>query len=139
LDNDFDMYAMRRALKRTRKFLETTPSLSDFTIRRYGTQVPYGNTDDGTDGFIRDFTGTLWHPSSTCPMAKASSQDGVIDPQHRVKGVNGLRIVDLSIFPNNTAGHPTGMLYAVAERASDLIKNTYAIESQTGSQVTFGN
>ena len=31
-------------------------------------------------------------------MAKASSRDGVIDPQHRVKGVNGLRIVDLSIF-----------------------------------------
>jgi len=47
---------MRRALKRTRKFLETTPSLADFTIRRYGTQVPYGNTDAGTDGFIRDFT-----------------------------------------------------------------------------------
>lgn len=31
-------------------------------------------------------------------MAKASSQDGVIDPQYRVKGVDGLRIVDLSIF-----------------------------------------
>lgn len=56
LDNDFDMYAMRKALKRTRKFLETTPSLADFTIRRYGTQAPYGNTDAGTDEFIRDFT-----------------------------------------------------------------------------------
>jgi hypothetical protein len=56
LDNDFDMYAMRRALKRTRKFLETAPSLANFTIGRYGTQVPYGDSDAGTDEFIRDFT-----------------------------------------------------------------------------------
>lgn len=55
MDNDFDMYAMRRALKRTRKFLETTPSLANFTIGRYGTQVPYDDTDAGTDAFIRDF------------------------------------------------------------------------------------
>lgn len=50
------MHAMRTALKKTRKFLETTPKLKDFTVQRHGTQVPYGDDDEGTDEFIRDFT-----------------------------------------------------------------------------------
>ena len=47
---------------------------------------------------------------------------GVVDPELRVYGTANVRVVDASILPMQISGHMTATLYAVAERASDLIK-----------------
>lgn len=47
---------------------------------------------------------------------------GVVDSKLRVYGVRGLRIVDASIFPMAVGGHTSSTVYAVAEKAADIIK-----------------
>lgn len=49
---------------------------------------------------------------------------GVVDPELRVYGTANVRVVDASILPLQISGHLTATLYAVAERASDIIKRT---------------
>lgn len=56
----------------------------------------------------------------------ASQDEGVVDPELRVYGVDGLRIVDASVFPNQMSGHPMCIIYAMAYRAADLIRGIVA-------------
>lgn len=45
-----------------------------------------------------------------------------LDSRLKVKGVNGLRVADASVFPNNVSGNIVSSVYAVAEKAADMIK-----------------
>jgi choline dehydrogenase len=47
----------------------------------------------------------------------------VVDPTFCVRGVEGLRVVDASIFPTQTNGHPNAIVIAVAEKAAEVIKS----------------
>jgi choline dehydrogenase-like flavoprotein len=55
---------------------------------------------------------------------RIAERGGVVDPQLQVYGVDGLRIVDSSAIPVQTRGNTQTTVYAVAERAADLIKDS---------------
>ena len=57
-----------------------------------------------------------YHPIGTCAMSQ------VVDAKLRVIGVEGLRVVDASVFPNHVSGNIVSSVYAVAEKAADMIK-----------------
>ena len=72
-------------------------------------------TDDEIDARIKLMPHCMWHPMGSCSMGK------VVDKQFRVIGCDGLRVADESIFPAPVGTHPQCMLYAVAERAAEMI------------------
>ncbi len=83
-----------------------------------------------TDAEIRDFIRhnltTLYHPVGTCAMGgdskvAASRLASVVDPELRVRGVEGLRVVDASVMPAVPRGNTNAPTIAIAERAADLI------------------
>jgi choline dehydrogenase-like flavoprotein len=65
---------------------------------------------------------TVYHVSGTCRMGADDDAMAVCDPELRVRGVAGLRIVDASIFPTIPSVNPVGTIMTVAERAADLIR-----------------
>lgn len=69
--------------------------------------------------FARENGQTIYHPIGTCRMG--SDEQAVVDPHLRVCGVEGLHVVDASVFPAMVSGNTQAAVMAVAERASDLI------------------
>ena len=75
----------------------------------------------GLTAFIRRKAETVYHPVGTCRMGRPEDADTVVDPQLRVKGVDGLRVVDASVMPKLIGGNTNAPTMMIAERAADLI------------------
>ncbi|XP_039281794.1 glucose dehydrogenase [FAD, quinone]-like [Nilaparvata lugens] len=74
----------------------------------------------------RHITTNLQHQSGTCKMGPPSDPEAVVDPQLRVYGIQGLRVVDASIMPVIPAGHTNAIVFMIGEKAADLIKDTWS-------------
>ena len=71
--------------------------------------------------FARDTGGTIFHPSGTTRMGPAGDEMAVVDPQLRVNGVAGLRVVDCGIMPTLVSGNTNVPVVMIAEKASAMI------------------
>ncbi|MFF0739890.1 GMC family oxidoreductase [Streptomyces sp. NPDC004111] len=76
--------------------------------------------DDALVAALRGSLETLYHPTGTCRMGR--DEASVTDPRLRVRGVEGLRVVDASVMPNITRGHTHAPTVALAEKAAELIR-----------------
>lgn len=76
--------------------------------------------DEALAEFVRRECATLFHPTSTCAMG--GTEDSVCDTELRVRGVEGLRVVDASVMPAVPRGNTSAPTIAIAERAADLIR-----------------
>ena len=106
------------AFKMARKIAEQ-PALQKVIVRevRPGADVA---TDDEILNFIQDTAETCWHPISTCRMG--ADPDSVVDVDLRVRGLEGLRVVDASVMPHQISSNTNIPTIMIAERAADLIR-----------------
>jgi choline dehydrogenase-like flavoprotein len=86
--------------------------------------VPESDSDEDIVAYIRAGAVTTYHPVGTCKMGVDDL--AVVDPQLRVRGVDGLRVVDASIMPTVPCGNTNAPTIAVAEKAADIIRKRTA-------------
>jgi choline dehydrogenase len=118
-----DRAAMMEGFRIAQRILES-PALRDRLTGRYlspenGDRM---TTDERAAEALDRYSHTLYHPTGTARMGK--DERSVVDPQLRVRGVDGLRVADASVFPEIIHGHTNAPAIAVGERAAELIAST---------------
>jgi len=113
-DNEADFTTARAGLRLARKIYATEP-MAGLIAREVlpGIEV---QSDAEIDTHIRATAGVTQHPVGTCAIGP------VVDPDLRVHGIAGLRVVDASVMPDVPGGNTNGPTIMIAEKASDLIR-----------------
>ncbi|OIP83646.1 MAG: choline dehydrogenase [Rhodobacterales bacterium CG2_30_65_12] len=119
MSHEEDWHNFRTALRLTREIM-AQPAMAAHV--RHEIQ-PGGalKSDDDLDGFIRANAESAYHPVGTARMGAADDPLAVVDPELRVIGVAGLRVVDSSVFPRVTNGNTNAPSILVGEKAADHI------------------
>ncbi|KAK7107382.1 glucose dehydrogenase [FAD, quinone]-like [Littorina saxatilis] len=126
LEEAEDLEVMLEGVKFCKKLL-TTPSLQGLGAKLADPPVKSClkhkyDTDDYWRCLIRRWVGSCYHASGTCKMGAGKDASAVVDPQLRVKGVKGLRVVDASVIPSIVAGNTNAPTIMIAEKAADIIR-----------------
>ena len=113
-----DIETMVAGFKMTRRLLET-PTLRRLQKKDLFTEGV--ESDDDIRTVLRARVDTVYHPVGTCKMGVNDSL-AVVDPNLRVHGVEGLRVVDASIMPTLIGGNTNAPTIMIGEKAADMIK-----------------
>ena len=118
LATETDRRAIVDGLKIGRRIL-ATPHMQHFITEEYqpGSSV---KTDEQLLEHARNTGGTVFHPTSTCKMG--IDPMAVVDPELRVYGIEGLRVVDASIMPTVVSGNTNAATIMIGEKAADLAR-----------------
>ncbi len=117
LDAESDVRSIVKGVQKAMEIIASEP-LASFVAA--GHLVPESNADADVEAFVRRTVQTIYHPVGTCKMG--TDPMAVVDPECRVRGVDGLRVVDASVFPSVPRGNTNAPTIALAERAADLIR-----------------
>ncbi|WP_028216507.1 GMC family oxidoreductase [Paraburkholderia oxyphila] len=120
-----DLEDMVAGFKLTRRLMQA-PALARWITRDMFTA--HVNTDDQIRDVLRQRTDTVYHPVGTCRMGHDAL--AVVDPQLRVRGMQGLRIVDASVMPTLIGGNTNAPTIMIAEKAVDLIRGVSRVAAQ---------
>lgn len=119
------------------KILETKP-LADFVKKRVWPPADVEKTRDWKPWLI-DNTVVDWHPIGTCALGGSEGDKiGVVDERLRVYGVKGLRVADASIMPLQISAHLQATVYAIGEKAADMIIRDRSTMNGTTNGTTNG-
>jgi len=117
LTDPWDVEEARRGFRLLEEFLDHPP-LGD----ELGSRILPGRQlieDDEIDAYIRQAAHTTAHPMGSCRMGVDS--DAVVDTQCRVRGMEGLRVVDVSVLPVQLSGNPHGTAVMLGDRIGDAM------------------
>ena len=97
-------------------------------------QVNPGSTVTGKlrEQWVRADTQHMYHAAGTCRIGTA--QTGVVDPELRVHGLQGLRIADASVMPQITSGNTNAPTIMIGEKAADLLRGFTSAQPQTTAE-----
>jgi 4-pyridoxate dehydrogenase len=125
LATDYDRAALRRSVRLVRD-IAREPPLAPF-IANETAPGPGDTSDAAIDAFIRRTAITVHHPAGTCRMGADGDEGAVVDESLRVRGIEGLRVVDASAMPDLVCGNINAPVIMIAERASDMIRRQKAM------------
>ncbi|KAM3072529.1 hypothetical protein ACMFMG_009325 [Clarireedia jacksonii] len=126
LSHPLDIELLARQVQFFHHLISTAPFSHNFKpggkrIPEYGFQDNREPTVEEAKRIVKNHLLSHFHPVGSCAMLPRE-KGGVVDTELRVYGTEGLRVVDASVFPLNVRGNPITAVYAVAERAADIIR-----------------
>ena len=135
LSHQDDIEGFRACVRLTREIINQ-PALDDYR----GEEIQPGTavqTDEQIDSFVRQSVESAYHPSCSCKMGEDAM--AVVDSQTKVRGLQGLRVVDSSVFPTIPNGNLNAPTIMLAERAADLILGKTPLAPSTATVITSDN
>ena len=121
LSDPEDLDVLMKGVRKTRQIMAAEP------LARYIHKELFieGEPDDAAlEQHIRNRADTIYHPVGTCKMGM--DHMAVVDPQLRVHGLDGLRVVDASVMPRLVGGNTNAPTIMIAEKAADMIRDAAA-------------
>lgn len=113
-----DLQVMIKGARMTREIL-MAPALAPYRHKElFGTDT--ARTDADWEAHIRARADTIYHPVGTCKMGR--DEMAVVDPELRVHGMDGLRVVDASVMPTLVSGNTNAPTIMIAEKAAEMIR-----------------
>ncbi|ELU18401.1 hypothetical protein CAPTEDRAFT_227635 [Capitella teleta] len=127
LENQIDVDVLKEVFRLAQQFGKTK-TMRDIGAKQLPVPHPYcGQHEYESDAFweciVRHDTKTVFHHSGTCKMGAKDDEAAVVDPQLRVRGLEGIRVIDASIMPNVTAGNIMMATIMIGEKGADLIRS----------------
>jgi choline dehydrogenase-like flavoprotein len=116
-DSPDDLEVMVKAFKITRRIMDAEPLAKWRTVDMFSEGI---ESDDDIRKALRDRSDTVYHPVGTARMG--TDEMAVVDPQLRVAGVEGLRVVDASIMPTLIGGNTNAPSIMIGEKGADMIR-----------------
>lgn len=113
-----DLQVLLRGMRMAQNIIDTEPLASHVASRVY--PGPKDDSDDAFIDFVRSLSHTGYHPVGSCRMG--SDDASVVDCDLRVRGVDGLRVVDGSVIPSVISGNTNAPIIMIAEKISDSIR-----------------
>ncbi len=118
LTREADIICMRDGVKLARRIGEN-PALSRHKLADMSPTLEDLKDDASIDAWVRRGANTIFHPVGTCRMG--TDENAVVDGELKVRGIDGLRVVDASVMPNVIGGNTSAPTMMIAEKASDMI------------------
>ncbi|HKT94558.1 MAG TPA: GMC family oxidoreductase N-terminal domain-containing protein [Paraburkholderia sp.] len=120
LSTDHDLRVAANSIRLTRRIAASA------ALARYAPNEILPGLAFQSEQELREAAGnvgtTIFHPVGTCRMGRADDPDAVVDARLRVRGVEGLRVVDASVMPSITSGNTNSPTLMIAERAAEMLR-----------------
>lgn len=143
-----DVNVLREGVKSALSVAETQ-AMKQFGARFHAKKLPNCKhlphfTDEYWECAIRQYTLSIYHYSGTCKMGPSWDPGAVVDPQLRVHGIKGLRVIDASIMPTITSGNINAPVIMIGEKGADMVKELWLqtpshVFKRDTSQQTYNN
>jgi choline dehydrogenase len=121
LSTDADRKIAIDAIRVTRRIVLESEALKKFQPEEF-MPGPAFQTDDELITAAGNIGTTIFHPVGTCKMGRVDDPTAVVDTDFKVRGIDGLRVIDASIMPTITSGNTNAPTYMIAERGAAAVK-----------------
>lgn len=118
-EEDYDARTLVDGIKIAREIAEAEPLAG--WLKREVCPGPEITSDEEISEYARKVAHTVYHPAGTCRMGAADDTGAVVDPQLRIRGLEGIRIADASVFPTMPAVNPMIGVLMVGEKCAELL------------------